>query len=117
LIDSEKKVFTSSLYQAFNSYIMSTKKDLLLEKIDSCIVKLIGQLSLLTKSYLQEIDLLDFSEFKNIIKQQTDVATHIQEILELPITVLNELHDDFEGGYDFHADDEDDIAYLRPDEK
>lgn len=117
LIDSDKKIFTSSLYQVFNTYIISTNKDLLLEKIDSCIVKLIGQLSILTKSYLQEIDLLSFSEFKNIIKQQTDVATHIQEILELPITVLNELHDDFEGGYDFHADDEDDIAYLRPDEK
>lgn len=117
LIDSDKKVFTSSLYQAFNSYILSTKKELILEKIQSSIVTLTGQLSILTKSYLQEIDLLGFSEFKSIINQQVDVAIHIQEILELPITVLNELHDDFEGGYDFHADDEDDIAYLRPDEK
>ncbi|TMM44067.1 hypothetical protein [Colwellia ponticola] len=117
LIDSDKKVFTSSLYQAFNSYILSTKKELILEKIQSSIVTLTGQLSILTKSYLQEIDLLGFSEFKSIINQQVDVAIHIQEILELPITVLNELHDDFEGGYDFHADDEDDIAYLRPDEQ
>jgi hypothetical protein len=26
------------------------------------------------------------------------------------------LNDDFEGGYDFGIDDQDDIAYLRPDE-
>jgi hypothetical protein len=117
LIDSDKKVFTSSLYQAFNSYLTSTKKELLLEKLEDCIVKLASQLSILTRTYLQETDLLNFSEFKGIINQQTDIAIHIQEILELPITVFNELTDDFEGGYDFHADDEDDIAYLRPDEK
>lgn len=117
LIDSDKKVFTSSLYQTFNSYIINSKKEQILEKIQSSIVTLSGQLSILTKSYLQEIDLLGFTEFKSIINQQIDVAIHIQEILELPITVLNELHGDFEGGYDFHADDEDDIAYLRPDEQ
>ena len=117
MIDSDKKVFSSSLYQAFNTYLVSTDKDVLLEKLAQSISKLTGQLSILTKSYLQEIDLLSFSEFKSIINQQIDVAIHIQEILELPITVANELNDDFEGGYDFHADDEDDIAYLRPDEK
>ncbi|KGJ91518.1 hypothetical protein [Colwellia psychrerythraea] len=117
MIDSEKKVFTSSLYQAFNTYLVSTNKEVLLEKLEECIVKLTGQLSILTKSYLQDIELLSFNEFKSIINQQIDVAIHIQEILELPITVANELNDDFEGGYDFHADDEDDIAYLRPDEK
>jgi len=117
MIDSDKKVFSSSLYQAFNTYLVSTDKDVLLEKLAQSISKLTGQLSILTKSYLQEIDLLSFSEFKSIINQQIDVAIHIQEILELPIIVANELNDDFEGGYDFHADDEDDIAYLRPDEK
>ncbi|PKG80808.1 hypothetical protein CXF85_22130 [Colwellia sp. 75C3] len=117
LIDSDRKMFTSSLYQEFNTYLISTDKDVLLEKIETCIVKLTGQLSVLTKSYLQEIALLDFSEFKNIIAQQIDVAIHIQEILELPITIANELHDDFEGGYDFHADDEDDLAYLMPDDR
>ncbi len=117
MIDSEKKVFTSSLYQAFNTYLVSTNKEVLLEKLEECILKLTGQLSILTKSYLQDIELLSFNEFKSIINQQIDVAIHIQEILELPITVANELHDDFEGGYDFHADDEEDIAYLRPDEK
>ena len=89
---------------------------MLLEKLQTCIVKLIEQLSIPTRSYLQEVELLDFSEFKAIIKQQTDIATFIQEILELPIILLVELNDDFEGGYDFHADDEDDLAYLRPDE-
>jgi len=117
LIDSDKKVFSSSLYQTFNAYLVSTEKSLLLEKVDSCILKLTEQLSIPTKSYLQEIELLDFAEFKSIINQQIDVAIHIQEILELPVTVFNELNDDFEGGYDFHADDEDDIAYLRPDER
>ena len=117
LIDSDRKMFTSSLYQTFITYLISTDKDVLLEKMENCIVKLTGQLSILTKSYLQEIDLLGFSEFKSIINQQVDVAIHIQEILELPITVANELHGDFEGGYDFHADDEDDLAYLMPDDR
>ena len=79
-----------------------------------CIKKLTEQLSIPTRSYLQEIKLLDFTEFKSIINQQSDTATLIQEILEIPITLAAELHGDFEGGYDFHADDEDDIAYLRP---
>jgi hypothetical protein len=117
MIDSDRKMFTSSLYQEFNTYLISTDKEVLLEKIDNCIVKLTSQLSILTKSYLQEIDLLDFSELKSIINQQIDVTIHIQEILELPITVANELHGDFEGGYDFHADDEDDLAYLMPDDR
>jgi hypothetical protein len=64
---------------------------------------------------LQEIGLLEFSELKGIINQQVDVSIYIPEILELPITVANELNDDFEGGYDFHADDDEDLAYLRPD--
>jgi len=115
LIDSDKKVFTSSSYQTFTTYLISTDKEVLFEKIETCIVKLTGQLSILTKNYLLEIDLLDFTEFKSIINQQIDVAIHIQEILELPLTVENELLDDFEGGYDFDADDEDDLAAFMAD--
>jgi len=117
LINSDRKIFTSSLYEELTAYLLSTEKRELLDKLEACIQKLSEQLSMLTKNYLQESDLLDFTEFKGIINQQTDIAIYIQEILELPITVANELNDDFEGGYDFHADDEDDIAYLRPDEQ
>lgn len=117
LIDSDRKVFTSSLYQEFNHYLINTDKDLLLEKLAICINTLTERLSIPNRNYLKEVQLLDFSEFKGIINQQTDITIFIQEILELPITLAAELNDDFEGEYDFHADDEDDIAYLRPDEK
>jgi hypothetical protein len=96
--------------------LQSTAVDSLCEEIDVAIERFSEQLSIPTKSYLQEVGLLAFTEFKSIIKQQVDIEIHIQEILELPITLANELHGDFEGGYDFHADDEDDIAYLTPDE-
>jgi hypothetical protein len=115
LIDSQRTVFTSSLYNEFNTYLTNTNIELLLAKVETCIISFTEQLSVLTKTYLQDINLLDFIEFKGIINQQENVSTYFQEILELPITVVNELNDDFDGGYDFHADDEDDIAYLRPD--
>ena len=119
LIDSDKKVFTHVLYQQLNVYLTETNKDELLIKLDTCITGFIEQLPVSTKEYLQGIELLDFSEFKALIlqkgNQQVDLAVFIQEILELPITVANELNNDFEGEYDFHADDEDDLAYLRPD--
>jgi len=115
LIDSDKKVFTNTLYQQLNTYLTNTDKDSLLVKVEACIASLSEQLPLITKEYLQEIGLLDFNELKGIINQQVDISIYIPEILELPITVANELNGDFEGGYDFHADDEDDIAYLRPD--
>ena len=115
LIDCDKKVFTNTLYQQLNTYLTTTKKDSLLVKMETCIVSLTKQLPLLTKEYLQEIDLLNFNELKGIINEQTNISIYMPEILELPITVANELNDDFEGGYDFHADDEDDIAYLKPD--
>ncbi len=116
LIDSNKKVFSNTNYQTFNTLLTSTAADTLCEKIDAAIEQFSQQLSIPTKSYLQEAGLLAFTEFKSIVKQQVDVEIHMQEILELPITLINELHGDFEGGYDFHADDEDDIAYLTPDE-
>jgi hypothetical protein len=59
--------------------------------------------------------LLDFNEFKTIITTQKKLAVFIPEILELSVNITNELNDDFEGGYDFGLDDQDDIAYLKPD--
>jgi len=116
LIDCDKKVFTNTLYQQLNTYLTSTSKEDLLNNVERCIKLFIKQLPLLTREYLQEIDLLEFNELKGIINQHNNISVYIPEILELPITVANELHGDFEGGYDFHADDEDDLAYLRPDE-
>jgi len=115
LIDSDKKVFTSGLYQQLNTYLTTTEHDVVLAKIESCIASFTEKLSISTKEYLQKIALLDFIELKGIINQQVDISIFIQEILELPITVANELNDDFDGGYDFHIDDEEDLAYLRPD--
>lgn len=116
LIDSDKKVFTSTLYQQLITYLSDTKKDLLHVKLQACISRFTEQLTILTKDYLQESGLLDFSDLKGIINQKDNISIYTQEILELPITVANELHNDFDGGYDFHADDEDDLAYLlRPD--
>jgi hypothetical protein len=117
LIDSDKKMFTNSLYQQLNTYLTTTDKATLLVKVDTCIERFTQKLPLLSKEYLQEIGLLDFNELKGIIDQQVNISIYIPEILELPIMVANELHEDFEGGYDFHADDEDDIAYLKPDEQ
>ncbi|WP_114327561.1 DUF6178 family protein [Candidatus Colwellia aromaticivorans] len=117
LIDCDKKMFTNTLYQQLNTYLTSTDKAALLVKVDSSIKHFTQQLPLLTKEYLQETGLLDFNELKGIIDQQVNISIFIPEILELPITVANELNEDFEGGYDFHADDEDDIAYLKPDEQ
>jgi len=114
LIESDRKVFTHTLYQQLDTYLTETKKDQVLVKIDVCIDIFTEQLSILTKTYLQEINLLSFNELKGIINEQNNISVYMQEILELPITVTSELNDDFEGGYDFHADDEDDIAYLRP---
>lgn len=115
LIVSDKKVFTTSLYQQLNTYITDTEKNVLLVKVESCIASFTQQLPTSTKDYLQETGLLDFTELKDIINQQGDISFYMQEILELPITIVNELNGDFEGGYDFHLDDDDDIAYLKPD--
>lgn len=115
LIVSDKKVFTTSLYQQLNTYITDTEKSVLFVKVESCIASFTQQLPTATKDYLQETGLLDFTELKDILNQQGDISLYMQEILELPITIVNELNGDFEGGYDFHLDDEDDIAYLKPD--
>ncbi|MDX2368471.1 MAG: hypothetical protein QNK36_08730 [Colwellia sp.] len=117
LIDCDKKMFTNTLYQQLITYLTTTDKATLLVKVNTCIEHFTQKLPLLTREYLQEIGLLDFNELKGIIDQQVNISIYIPEILELPITVANELNEDFEGGYDFHADDEDDIAYLKPDEQ
>jgi len=115
LIDCDKKIFTNTLYQQLLTYLTSTDKTSILDKVEICIKRFTEQLPLIMREYLQEVGLLEFTELKGIIDQYVNIDVYIPEILELPITVANELHDDFEGGYDFHADDEDDIAYLRPD--
>ena len=115
LIDSDKKIFTSALYQQLITYLADTKKDLLHVKLQACIVRFTDQLSITTKDHLQETGLLDFSDLKGIINQKNGISIYAQEILELPITVANELNNDFDGGYDFHADDEEDLAYLMRD--
>jgi len=115
LINSDKKIFTNSLFQELETELMIAEQDELVVNVETCITKLTEQLPVVTRAYLQENGLLDFSELKGILEQQADVSIFLPEILELPITVANELNGDFEGGYDFHADDEDDLAYLRPD--
>jgi|TARA_B110000090_G_scaffold200789_1_gene242131 hypothetical protein len=115
LIDCDKNIFTNALYQQLNTYLTNTKKDSLLVEINSCIASFTQQLPLATKEYLQGIGLLDFNELKGIVNQQADIAFYLQDILELSLTVANELNEDFDGGYDFHLDDENDIAYLKPD--
>lgn len=116
IIDSDKKVLSNSLYQRLCTYLTDTDKAVLLERLQACIDSFAKQLSPATKDYLQENGLLSFSDLQGIINQQSDISIYIQDILELPITVANELNNDFDGGYDFHADDEEDMAYLRPDE-
>lgn len=115
LIDSDKKVFTNTLYQQLINYLTTTDLALIHTKIDNSITTFTQRLPRLTQEYLQEKKLLEFNELKDIIKQRSTLAIFIQEILELPLTVANELNDDFDGGYDFHADDDEDLAYLMPD--
>ena len=114
LIESDKKVFTNALYQQLITYLTNTDKEPLLLKLQACIDSFSGQLPILTQEYLQELGLFDFSDLKGIINQKENISMYTQEILELPITVANELLNDFDGGYDFHSSDEDDLAYLRP---
>tara|TARA_R110002167_G_scaffold360178_1_gene577675 strand:- start:73 stop:792 length:720 start_codon:yes stop_codon:yes gene_type:complete len=115
LIDSDKKVFTNTLYQQFIALLTDTEKGALNVKLEGSIAQFTEQLPASTKEYLQTITLLDFNDLMGLIKQPANAAIYAQDILELPMTVSNELNNDFDGGYDFHADDDDDIAYLRPD--
>ena len=114
LIDSPHKVFNNERYNQLITYLTTTDLHLVLEKFARCVTNFTENQSLSIKEFLQETSLLDFSEFITIITAQTNLAMYIQEILELSVNVTNELNDDFEGGYDFGADDQADIAYLKP---
>ena len=115
LIDSQQKVFNHDLYNQLITYLSNTDVKLVLEKFAQCIENFAEKQPVSTKNYLQESSLLEFSEFKSIITSRKKVALYIPEILELSVNLTNELHGDFEGGYDFGLDDQDDIAYLKPD--
>lgn len=114
LIDSQHKVFNNERYNQLLTYLNDTDLDVTLEKFEQCVSDFAEQQPTSTKSYLQESPLLDFNEFKTLINSQTNLAIYIPEILELSVNLTNELNDDFEGGYDFGADDLADIAYLKP---
>lgn len=111
LIGSEKKAFTSVSYQELVNLITLVDKEQLQEEIENTITLLSEQLPLVSRTYLKDIGLLNFDDFKGIVNQQDEINIYLQEILELPITVVNELNNDFEGGYDFHDDDED-LSFL-----
>ncbi|WP_158972642.1 hypothetical protein [Paraglaciecola sp. L3A3] len=115
LIDSQEKVFNNERYNQLITYLTSTEVKLILEKFAQCVTNFTEKQPASTKNYLEESSLLDFTEFKSIISSQKTVAVYVPEILELSVNVTNELNDDFEGGYDFGLDDQDDIAYLKPD--
>lgn len=115
LIDSQDKIFNNERYNQLITYLSKTDVKLVLEKFEQSVTIFAEKQPANTKSYLEESSLLDFSEFKSIITSRKKVADYIPEILELSVNLTNELHGDFEGGYDFGMDDQDDIAYLKPD--
>jgi hypothetical protein len=115
LIDSQQKIFNFERYTQLITYLNSTNVKLVLEKFAVCVSNFSENQSVNTRDFLEESSLLDFNEFKTIISSQQNMAMYIPEILELSVNVTNELNDDFEGGYDFSMDDEEDIAYLKPD--
>ena len=115
LIDSQHKTFNNERYNQLIAYLSTTDVKVVFEKFADCVSHFFENQPFTTKEFLQGSSLLDFSEFKTIITSKTNLAIYIQEILELSINVTNELNDDFEGGYDFGLDDQDDIAYLKTD--
>jgi len=114
LIDSQHKVFNNERYNQLMTYLSNADVKLVLEKFALCVANFAEHQSVSTKNYLEETSLLDFSEFKSIIRSQKKLSVYIPEILELSVNLTNELNDDFEGGYDFGLDDQEDIAYLKP---
>ena len=115
LIDSQQKIFNSDRYTQLITYLSTTDLKVVLEKFVSCVSVFAENQQLTIRNFLLDTSLLQFSEFKTIIKAQKKLPIYIPEILELSVNVTNELNDDFEGGYDFGLDDQDDIAYLKPD--
>jgi hypothetical protein len=115
LIDSEQKIFNNERYAQLIAYLSSTDLKSVLEKFSNCVSVFIENQHVSIRNFLLDLSLLQFSEFKTIIKAQKNLPMYIPEILELSVNVTNELNDDFEGGYDFGLNDQDDIAYLKPD--
>jgi hypothetical protein len=115
LIDSEDKVFNHERYNQLVTYLSDADVSAVLDKFAQSVENFAEKQPVSTRNYLYESSLLDFSEFKAIITSQKNVAVYLPDILELSVNLTNELHGDFEGGYDFGLDDQDDIAYLKPD--
>jgi hypothetical protein len=115
LIDSQQKIFNSDRYTQLITYLSTTDLQVVLEKFVNCVSAFAENQQPIIRNFLLDTSLLQFSEFKTIIKAQKNLPIYIPEILELSVNVTNELNDDFEGGYDFGLDDQDDIAYLKPD--
>jgi hypothetical protein len=114
LINSQHKIFNNERYTQLITYLSNTDLQVVLEKFDCCVSNFVDSQQVITKIFLQDSSLLQFNEFKKIIESQKNLAIYIPEILELSVNVTNELNDDFEGGYDFGLDDQNDIAYLKP---
>ncbi|GAA0817091.1 hypothetical protein GCM10009111_17850 [Colwellia asteriadis] len=115
LINSDRNVFNSDLYNQLVTYLSTTPAEQIAAQLSSCTKTLISSLPLTAKMYLEEVTLFEFSELKKVIASPKTVAIYLPEVLELSVNVTNELHDDFDGGYDFGIDDiDDDIAYLKP---
>lgn len=114
LIDSKLKAFNLDRYTQLLSYLTTTELPVILEKFTSCVSRFVESQEPSIMAYLQNSSLLEFNEFRTIIESQKNMAIYIPEILELSVNLTNELHGDFEGGYDFGLDDQDDIAYLKP---
>jgi hypothetical protein len=115
LIDCQQKIFNNERYTQLLTYLSTTDLQVVLERFAHCVENFVEHQPVTTKDFLQDSSLLDFSEFKTIITSKNNLAIYIPEILELSVNLTNELNDDFEGGYDFGLDDQDDIAYLKPD--
>ena len=115
LIDSPQNIFNHERYNQLITYLCNTDVQLVLEKFAVCVSHFSENQSASIRDFLEESSLLDFNEFKTIITSQKNMAMYIPEILELSVNITNELNDDFEGGYDFGLDDQEDIAYLKPD--
>ena len=114
LIDSQHTIFNNERYTQLITYLSNTDVARVIEKFDICVSNFADNQPVTINDFLRETSLLDFNEFKTIIMSQTNLANYIPEILELSVNLTNELNDDFEGGYDFGLDDQDDIAYLKP---
>lgn len=114
LIDSDEKVFNNERYNQLITFLTDTDVQQVFEKFDACVTSFAEQQPSGTRSFLYECALLEFNEFKTIISSQQNIDIYIPEILELSVNLTNELHGDFEGGYDFGMDDLDDLDFLKP---